>query len=552
MDNTVYKGFIHDWAGKTLLPITRGELVLDSDGKIALQSDQFLAKDNHPGLVTATERALITSLTSAGGALEQVSDIYSKLGFLNVLTFNGVSVNYYKTTTSGSTSETTQTPIKIISDGSIGIAVNTLKNEVTFSLPVLQQNGTKLEDTIIRNVTVDKYGRVTEVSGYALTNNDIPNTLSGKTLQNCTTAGDPTTDESIVNKSYVDGKFNNISAINTGALKFGGGLSSRETAETTLTNDDCWNHYYKVTAGFELSVNDLYDTAGIVGSTVKVKVGDTLVIYPTSATATKAKFVYVPSGDEITAVTVTTTEHNTPPYKYAGDVVLKFSDLFEVANPQTNIATIALKQASAETGGYLSKEDWKKFHSYASQGSTTYVGEFSEGAGVYKIGTLTIAGVEEIIYGKYSTSSLSLENGTGANVTYNPILKFTSTVQPDVNIAVTGVNGVITKKNGNNIEIGANNVVIEQIVPKTSTRKVEYLTIEEGYKFGVKIGSVDETTGQLKEDGLVDFSQFLALANLVDYNTIFEVITYSLRGSENNSEYRYGNDKLKAAVNITI
>ena len=546
MDNTVYKGFINDWSGRTLLPITRGELVLDNNGLIALQSEQFLAKDGHPGLVTSTERALINSLSSAGGALEQVADIYAKLGYLNVLTFNGTAVNFYNTTTSA------QTPIKIVSDGSIGIAVGTLNNEVTFSLPVLQQNGTKIEATIVRNVTVDKYGRITTISGSALANSDIPNTISGKTLQNCTTDGEPATDVSIVNKSYVDGKFNSVTAISTGALKFGGGLSSKDTAEATLTNKACWNHYYKVTASFELNTDDLYDTAGIVGSPFKVKVGDTLVIYPTSDTVTKAKFVYVPSGDEITAVTVTTTEHNTPPYKYSGDVVLKFSDIFEVANPVTNIATISLKQASETTGGYLSKDDWKKFNFYASQEPTTYNGEFSEGIGVYKIGTLTIAGVEEIIYGKYSTSSLSLENGTGTNVIYNPILKFTSTGQDDVNITIKGLNGITTKKNGNAVEIEAANEIIEQNVPQENNpRKVKYLTLENGYKFGVQIGSAN-ADGTVAQDGLTDFSQFNVLVNKVKFTTVFETITYSLSGAANVNEYRYGNDKLKAAINVTI
>ena len=546
MDNTVYKGFINDWSGRTLLPITRGELVLDNNGLIALQSEQFLAKDGHPGLVTSTERALINSLSSAGGALEQVADIYAKLGYLNVLTFDGTAVNFYNTTTSA------QTPIKIVSDGSIGIAVGTLNNEVTFSLPVLQQNGTKIEATIVRNVTVDKYGRITTISGSALANSDIPNTISGKTLQNCTTDGEPATDVSIVNKSYVDGKFNSVTAISTGALKFGGGLSSKDTAEATLTNKACWNHYYKVTASFELNTDDLYDTAGIVGSPFKVKVGDTLVIYPTSDTVTKAKFVYVPSGDEITAVTVTTTEHNTPPYKYSGDVVLKFSDIFEVANPVTNIATISLKQASETTGGYLSKDDWKKFNFYASQEPTTYNGEFSEGIGVYKIGTLTIAGVEEIIYGKYSTSSLSLENGTGTNVIYNPILKFTSTGQDDVNITIKGLNGITTKKNGNAVEIEAANEIIEQNVPQENNpRKVKYLTLENGYKFGVQIGSAN-ADGTVAQDGLTDFSQFNVLVNKVKFTTVFETITYSLSGAANVNEYRYGNDKLKAAINVTI
>lgn len=35
-----------------LMPITRGELVLDSSGQQALHSDQFLATDSQPGLTT--------------------------------------------------------------------------------------------------------------------------------------------------------------------------------------------------------------------------------------------------------------------------------------------------------------------------------------------------------------------------------------------------------------------------------------------------------------------------------------------------------------------
>jgi hypothetical protein len=34
----INKGFIKDWQGNTILPITRAELVLDVDGKVALQS----------------------------------------------------------------------------------------------------------------------------------------------------------------------------------------------------------------------------------------------------------------------------------------------------------------------------------------------------------------------------------------------------------------------------------------------------------------------------------------------------------------------------------
>ena len=44
------KVFLHDQNETKLLPITRGELVLDSSGNIALHSNEFLATDSQPGL----------------------------------------------------------------------------------------------------------------------------------------------------------------------------------------------------------------------------------------------------------------------------------------------------------------------------------------------------------------------------------------------------------------------------------------------------------------------------------------------------------------------
>lgn len=541
MDNTVYKGFINDWAGRTLLPITRGELVLDSNGIIALQSDQFLAKDGHPGLVTSAERTLIANLTSAGGALEQVADIYNKLDYLNVLTFNGTAVNYYNTTTSE------QTPIKINSDGSVGIAVNTLKNEVTFSLPIVHQNETKVESTIIKKITVDKYGRVTTVSGSDLINADIPNELVEKTLKNCVISDDAISgDSAIVNKKYVDDKFNNISAITTGALIFGGPLSKDSDAISKLSSTYL-NYYYRVTSPFDLNKGYFHDSVGVVGDMIYLKAGDTLIVY---AMGDVTKFVYIPSADEITAVSVTTNTASTPEYaSYAGNVVLEFNDIFNIA-ARSNVASITLPAASETTGGYLTQDDWKRFNSYSSTLSTMYEGEFNAGAGVYKIGTLTIGGKENFIFGRDSVSSISLENGS-ANNANNPILKFTTLGKDDVKIAITGVGGIVTTKDSTTLKISANNNIVEQTVPQADARKVKYLTLEEGYKFGVQIGSAN-TDGTVATDGLTDFSQFNALVNKVKLTTVFDYITYSLSGTTNVNEYRYGNDKLKAAINVTI
>lgn len=39
------KGILRDFNNIEILPITRGELVLDSSGKMALHSNEFLATD---------------------------------------------------------------------------------------------------------------------------------------------------------------------------------------------------------------------------------------------------------------------------------------------------------------------------------------------------------------------------------------------------------------------------------------------------------------------------------------------------------------------------
>jgi len=73
------------------LPITRGELVLDASGNVALRSSDFLAGNGLPGLVTAAERALLSG--SSGGGLSDLSD---KLNYINNgLMFNSSVVNFY-------------------------------------------------------------------------------------------------------------------------------------------------------------------------------------------------------------------------------------------------------------------------------------------------------------------------------------------------------------------------------------------------------------------------------------------------------------------------
>ena len=469
---TTNKGFIKDWSGNYILPITRGELVLDANGNAAFQSEQFLAKDGHPGLITAAERAML----SGGVNGEGIANIYTKLGYINAgLSFGGTTVNFYD-------SNGKATPISVVSTGENKISIVAGDdNAVRLGLAEIQTEATSVTN-ILKSITVDKYGRVTAVTGAALTDAEIPATLTGKTLSNgvltnCTTSSTEigTDAKAVVNKQYVDSKIQEITGLATGALKFGGPLDNAETAESYLTDKSRWNQYFKVTAEFTLNTSDLYDNAGITGSTIKVKVGDTLVTYVANSGDAVAKYVYVPSGDDITTITVDGDNNAAPAIlNQVGNVTLKFSSLFSVENNPvgTKTAYISIPAATSTQNGYLSKEDYAKFSNYATSLKVEYSGEIAEGSkGSYKIGTLTIGSSSSTIYGRYNVSSLSLTNGT--TDVYNPILKFTETDAADVKITVKGVNGIVTKKNDNDLEIAAANEV--------ATDSVNYLEIDSGY-----------------------------------------------------------------------
>ena len=542
------KGFIQDWLGNKILPITRGELVLDKDGIIALNSEYFLAGADDkglPGLVTAAERAMLSG--GAGG--NGIKDIYDKLGFINNgLKFNNSVLNFYSAANAA-------TPINISSVPANGVTIGVTGNDVSFSLTALTTAETSASG-ILKSITVDKFGRVTAVSGSALTNAEIPAELTGKTLTNATLSNCVTSDKeigtdekSIANKAYVDAKFDAVSLIATGALKFSGPLSDADTATSALTNKNSWNNYYKVTKEFTLNTSDLYDTTGITGTTLTVKVGDTIIVYPISATA--AKLVYVPSGDDITTITVKEDGSATDAVHEAfGPVTLKFASIFNVTG-SGKTATISFPQVTTSQSGYLSNTDYAKFANYENTLKVTYAGDLAENTpGRYKIGTLTVGSGTYDLYGRNSESALVLNNGTANE--YNPILKFTETGVAAVEITFKGLNGIKTKKNGSNVEIYAANEVIDQDVPQPhQPRKVKYLTITNGYQFGVQIGAADDN-GNVSQDGLVDFSQFNALVNKVSLAASYETITYSLNGAANENEYRYGNTKLKAAINVTI
>ena len=557
------KGFIKDWAGRHILPITRGELVLDQDGKVALNSEYFLAGANGnglPGLITAAERAMLTGGGQGGG----ISDLYEKLGYINHgFKVNGSALNFYN-------SEGQATPINFVSANNTISVIAGTNNVVNFGL-VEVPNAETTATQILKGISVDKYGRVTSVTSAALNNSDIPEELVGKklkdgTLENFKTleaeiGSDPTT---VANKAYVDAKVAESTNIAHGALKFGGAIDDATVATGYLSNREKWNSYYKVTAtSIILSKSDFYETTGlnITGESVTVKVGDTLIVYPPTENAVKAQFIYIPSGDELTAVTIRkeVTDGTVDVLRVdRGNLILRFSDIFNVTNTSgTQVAAISMAKASSSNSGYLSSEDYKKFSAYENTlTSFSYVGDVGAGSpGSYKIGTLTFGNSDYDIYGKYSIATLTLNNGTGTSVEYNPILTFTSTGSDDVNITLAGTKGIFVKKNTNGVEIGYIPEIITQDVPQEANpRTVKYLTVTDGYKLGVQIGKAD-AFGNVEQDGLTDFSQFNALVSKVSRTVQFELIDYSLKteaAGDPNDPYRYGNTKLQEAVYLTI
>lgn len=58
------KGFIKDQNNIEILPITRGELVLDSSGEQAFHSNEFLATNSQPGLLSSADKRKLDNIAS--------------------------------------------------------------------------------------------------------------------------------------------------------------------------------------------------------------------------------------------------------------------------------------------------------------------------------------------------------------------------------------------------------------------------------------------------------------------------------------------------------
>lgn len=92
------KAFLKDHDDIEILPITRGELVLDSSGNPALHSNEFLATENRPGLMSAEDKKRIDDLENTGpGADNKVAQVNTTTSDVYRLLFSETATDETKT-----------------------------------------------------------------------------------------------------------------------------------------------------------------------------------------------------------------------------------------------------------------------------------------------------------------------------------------------------------------------------------------------------------------------------------------------------------------------
>lgn len=513
---TTYKGFIKDLQGNKILPITRAELVLDSLGKMALFSEQFLAKDGHPGLITAAEREIL----SGGGSGISVGDLNTKLNYINEgFKVGEASLKFYNYDENNILKNT---PIILNTDNSLQVTL--ANNVITFALKNIEAEKALAKTTkyFIDSISVDKYGRVTNVTNKELTNDDLPDTISGKTLSGCTTTMPENADTTaLVNKGYVDSKFSIVSA---GALQFGGTITKGNYSDKL--DNSYVNYYYKVTEAFTLSKDNLYSEE----KDINVKSGDTLIVYKDND---NCKFVYIPSGDEITTQIIA-VQGGTNPQTYSpllGNVNIQFDEPLSVTvDKDRNKLQVSLPAVSESQSGYLTPADYQAFKQYSSK-TITITPTLTQG---YEIGKVKTDSGETVLYGK--DYSLTLKAG---ETLIDPSLEFNGTPFTFKGSSTIGVKKLTDSSN------------TIQFTGLYTSGNTNLLTIDNNTITVVK-GSADNTTG------VVIYEDFSNLSKVVSQHLAIgltsETITTSLKTNEGNTDevYYYGSNKLISAITITV
>ena len=547
----IKKGFIKDYVDNTLLPITRGELVLDSKGRIALTSEEFAAdkEGNAYGLISKIDLNTLRALQvpeTEGGSL---TDIYNKLNSINDgIVINNIPVNFYNENSPQRFFLHFDDPLAFEKDSA---------DEYHVTLKPLHQEESK-DINPASTITIDRFGRITGVESTLIASDSIEETLSNKKLQGCTVSAMGTSDDSVVSKQYVDKLFeDNTGIVSSGALKFAGSISTRPELETVLNSPDSVNKYFIVSRDFVVDGDWVY-TANNSSEDFYAKAGDTLIIYKATESV-YAKVVCIPSADDlVTSIKVSDNQGNQMDFA-SGPVTLQFGSYFKVSNVTPNVANIGLTIpiASSTLNGLMSSDLYNKLQNCVSHDSIGYTSVYDENSDYnYKLGTLNIGQNPINIYGINYEYYLSADSK-------NPIIHFgkkksDTELESESSIAFVGKAGIeVAKTQNNEIEIVSTLNGVEQIVPQgDNSRKVRYITVDEDGGIHATIGESDDN-GNVIQDGLTDFSQFNDLFNVVGRviltYTKFEEINYSLfNPSPGKDEYSYGNKALLDAITVEI
>lgn len=324
-------GFIRDYAGNILLPITRAELVKNADGSNALRIVKAHNQNNgttggYPGLMDPKILAEILAKIDGSGT-DSLSGLISKINRIkDSIRVNSFACNLLEETLNFKSSEN----IVVAKDDD---------DNITFSLA----------DTVKLNKATIKTNAVN--------------------------------DTDVVNKHVLDSaleaKFKEALNVASGALHFKGGIK-------TLPSSPEIGSYYKVEEGF----NENYTDSSSKSHTINASVGDTLIYAEVEKVE---QWILIPSGNE----TMTKIQGTEGPQIYGGINITSEDGLMKVVTESgtdglTGTLKFTLNPASISsevvTSGYFNQSVYNAMKNLIPA-SVTYKAQTTSGYQIGSFGT---------------------------------------------------------------------------------------------------------------------------------------------------------------------
>lgn len=509
------KGFITDVAGNTILPITRGELVLDASGNEAFHSEEFAATADRFGLLSPTHYTLLESLgPNDTPNADNLASILTKLNAINEgIKVGNTTLNFYDKNNNNNQS----TPIIFKSSETISLTADSNNNITASLIPLPQYSAPTTTENVVANVTVDEYGRVTKI--------ESTTALSGVHLTGCTAdnVADNAQQEAIVNKKYVDEKFSEISAISTGALKFEGPIDTANNIATLLKEGS----YYLAANNLENLEASLFH-----GKTEEVTVnrGDTLIAHSMQG---QLKFTIIPSGDDGTYINLSDSATGKTTIGVGTSNIALASPFVLTNDTVNNITTISIPEANEDNSGILSAKLYKEIQNATAKSMS------------YKPILPTGVPLGEIQIG---------DNTEPSTIIYSP--DYSLKYQDDA-IKWQGYNKDTRISEKLNIQFGGG--LLHTHSADTSTIQVnlgtnnKYLKVENGVLTAV-ISEVD--VDSKFTPGLINNKLFQEYTTILATVAYYEPISKSLNNNEpedeNGPNYQYGSSDLRSAIKVEI